>query len=355
VLADLSAAAGAVGGVKLLLAWAPTPLAGLDFGAFAEVWTLMAGYSLRGPVDAGLVRYAINRLGAAPSLLNGPLRVDVLVASLSSGAGGHRFTTEVAWQRAVVDSGAAVAGIERLAAPALDMGPAIDPDRVTILGASDVPAAAISWTVPGDVQREIGGRVAKLVPEGARVQFGPGGVGAAVIDAIEVPVHIDTGIVSDSVVDLDRRGLLLGRPLAPYVAGSAEVYRWSEGRVDAGPLEHTHDPGRLGNGLPLVAVNTALEVDLDGQVNVESVGGSAVAGIGGQPDFAAAASRSIHGLSIIALPTSQGRHCTLVERLAAPTSTPSHDVDIIVTEQGTADLRGLDRIERRRAIATLWS
>jgi acyl-CoA hydrolase len=101
-------------------------------------------------------------------------------------------------------------------------------------------------------------------------------------------------------------------------------------------------------------VNTALEVDLDGQVNVESAGGSAIAGVGGHPDYAVGAVRSAAGLSIVAVPTVRGGHPTLVDRLAVPASTPAHDIDVIVTELGSADLRGLDRRGRRRAIARLW-
>jgi acyl-CoA hydrolase len=165
---------------------------------------------------------------------------------------------------------------------------------------------------------------------------------------------IDTGMVTDAVLDLDRRGVLLGRPLAPYVAGTAELYEWAEGRVDADRVERTHDPVRLAGEPALVAVNTALEIDLDGQVNVEAAGGSTVAGIGGQPDYAAAASRSVHGISVMAVPTTRGGHRTLVERLSAPVSTPAHDTDVVVTELGAVDLRGLDRAGRRRAIASLW-
>ena len=133
---------------------------------------------------------------------------------------------------------------------------------------------------------------------------------------------IDTGIVTDAVMDLDHRGLSLGRPLAPYVAGGPDFYQWCQGRVDVDRIERTHDPSRLSAIPPLVAVNTALQVDLDGQVNVEAVGGSAVAGIGGQPDYAAAAARSVGGLSVVALPTTHAGHPTLVERLSAPTTTP---------------------------------
>ncbi len=94
-------------------------------------------------------------------------------------------------------------------------------------------------------------------------------------------------------------------------------------------------------------------MDLDAQVNVEGTAASTLGGIGGHPDFAAGAARS-DGLSVIAVPTRHARRYTLVDRLSRPTSTPAHDVDVVVTEQGAADLRGLDRAERRNALLRLW-
>jgi len=101
-------------------------------------------------------------------------------------------------------------------------------------------------------------------------------------------------------------------------------------------------------------VNTAVEIDLDGQVNVEGTAEAVVGGIAGHADYAAAAARSVGGLSIIAVPTAHRGRPTLVARLSRPVSTPAHDVDVVVTERGIADLRGLSRPERRNALADLW-
>jgi acyl-CoA hydrolase len=164
------------------------------------------------------------------------------------------------------------------------------------------------------------------------VQFGPGGVGDASLRALEVPVHVDSGIVGDAVIDLEARGLLAGPPLATYLAGTPAVYAWADGRPILARVEHTHDPRRLADKT-LVAINTALEVDAVGQVNVEGFGGDVIAGVGGHPDFAGAATRSATGLSVVALPTVRGGRPTLV---------------------GTADLRGLDDRERAAALRAIW-
>lgn len=353
-LEALSLTAADTGGVDLLLGWCPVTPQGLMIDSFASARTLVGGYELQPLIDTDAIRCVVARLGAVPALLNGPLRPAVLIASVGRGSdGGWRFLTEVSWLRAAVDAGATVAGIEVEDGPVLDSGPALPPDRVALVGRGTHPAT-IDWREPSDIDRQVADRVARLIPEGARLQFAPGGLGTAVLESLGGPVHVHTGIITPAVRALERRGNLLGTPRAPYVAGDQSLYEWSLGRVAVEPIEQTHDPARLGGAPALVAVNTAFEVDFDGQVNVEVIGGRTRVGPGGQPDFAGAATTS-SGVSILALPTERRGRSTLVERLSGPVSTASHDVDVLVTEQGVADLRVLDRAERRRAIALLWS
>jgi acyl-CoA hydrolase len=87
---------------------------------------------------------------------------------------------------------------------------------------------------------------------------------------------------------------------------------------------------------------------------VEGTATATVGGVGGHPDYAAAATRSVGGLSIIAVPSAHKGRPVLVPNLSRPVSTPAHDVEIVVTERGLADLRGLTRRERRKALADLW-
>jgi acyl-CoA hydrolase len=354
-LAALSAAARDAGGVRLMLGWCPGSLDDLQTDAFADVATLMAGYGLRKLVDGGAVRYLPVRLGSVPALVREVVRPDVLVASVVRHDDGWRFATEVSWMCAAVEAGAVVAAVERPALPAADRGPVLPADRVVVVARDPSPAIAVDWGRPRPEHRMVAAHAARLVPKESRVQYGPGLMGTAVLEAMEVPIAVDTGIVTEAVVELDRRGLLVGTPIAPYLAGSTDLYEWADGRPILASIEVTHDAGRLGGDPPLVAVNTAIEIDVDGQVNVESTGGSAVAGIGGHPDYAFAAARAVGGLSIVALPSSHRGRPTLVDRLSAPVSTPSHDIDVVVTERGAADLRGLDRAERRHAIGALWN
>ena len=339
----------------MLLGWVPRVCPGLRLDAFSDARALMSGWGLRAGVDDGLVHALPVRLSAIPALLHGPLRPDLLVATVvRRPEGGFGFGTEVSWQWAAIEAGSQVAAVVTKGLPDCDAGPALPEEQMVVVSEVDITPQTLLPPEPSDIHRTLATHASRFLSDGIRLQVGPGPLGTAVMEAIRSPVRIDSGLLPAGVVDLHRRGLLVDDPIATYLAGDAELLEWADKRQILHRLEYTHNPGRLSDGLPLVAVNTALEIDHDGQVNVERTSGSALGGIGGHPDYAAAAARSIGGLSVIAVPSQHGGRSTLVERLSAPASTSSHDVDVIITEHGAADLRGLDRTERRAAITRLW-
>jgi acyl-CoA hydrolase len=353
VCAELSERAREVGGVRLITGWVIERPAGLDLTAFADVRTFMAGYGLADGLAAGTVSYVPASLSQLPSLLAGPWHPDVVVISARDTSRGLVLGSEVSW----VATAAAVAGTclvevnDRLpdaARPGL-----LDGTDLTVVAECSRPPVPRARAEVSESAARIGRTVAGLVPDGAAVLFGPGAVGEAVVTALDRPVAVDSGIVTDAVVDLADKGLLIGDPLGTYLLGTSRVYDWADGRAVLDRIEVTHDPGRLA-ARDLVTVNTALQVDLLGQVNVESVAGRLAAGIGGHSDYAAAGSRSRRGLSVIALPSSHRGRPTLVERLDTPVSTQRSSVDVIVTERGYADLRGRSDVERASLIAALF-
>jgi acyl-CoA hydrolase len=353
VSAELSRAAAKAGGVRLILGWMPRADPRLDLTVFADVRTVMPGWGLRDAVALGLVRFPPVRLSAVPALLHGPWRPDLLVASVVPARGGYSFGSEVSWQRAAVSAGAMVAAVVSHRAPRADAGEPLDPDHVVVVGESAEPPGVLRESLPKPAHEEIARRVAACVPESARLQVGPSPVGDALLRQLTVPVQIDSGMLPESVVDLAERGLLLGDPVATYLAGGPRLYEWADGRAILHPVEYTHDLGRLSAG-PFIAVNTAIEIDFDGQVNVEGTASAVLGGVGGHADYAAAATRSVGGLSVIAVTSQHNGKPTLVPELSRPVSTPSHDVGVVVTERGSADLRGLSRPERREALRSLW-
>ncbi len=353
--AAVTAAAREVGSIRLVLGWLPAPVDSLDPDAFTDVIALMPGWGVRELLRSPSARFLPTRLAAIPAVLADVLRPDVLLTRLVRRGESLQFGTEVSWQHSVIDSGTKTLGIIDTTAPAAVALPGFDPSTVEVLGTVNGGLIHLPERPPEPVHEALADAVLRFVPEGARLQYGPGQLGTALLQRAQVPLQIDTGLLTDAVVDLDRRGLLAGIPSATYLLGSEVLYRWADGRPILRGLDHTHDLTRLSRGTPMVAVNTAIEIDPEGQINVEGLGDKVFGGIGGHPDYCAAARMSCGGLSIIAVPSKTNGRSPLVESLSRPVSTAAHDVDLIVTESGHADLRAADWTQRRQLITELFS
>jgi acyl-CoA hydrolase len=351
---DLTDAAASVGGVRLVLGWCLDLPVRLEPSAFTDIRTVMGGFALRTPIAQGLVRYVPERLSAVPSLFAGPLRPDALVIRMSRTGGGWAWGTEVSWMSSVVDSNALLLIEEVPGLPQAAADAPVPLDRGVVVATGDHPPRTIATPEPDGVSRLIGQHVAGLVSEGSCLQFGPGPLATAVVDALTVPVHVRSGLLSDAVLNLAAQDLLLSTPIGTYLAGSADLYRYGDGRAVLTRVERTHQLA-VAEGRPLITVNTALEVDRTGAVNVEGTGGARISGIGGHADFLLMGHASTGGLSIVATPATRRGCSTLVDRLSFPASATRTDVDVVVTEHGVADLRGLDDAERGAELTRIWT
>jgi acyl-CoA hydrolase len=349
----LSAAAREMGGISLVVGWLPEPAEGLVAEAFDRVAVLMPAGGARDLLQSANTRFVPARFSAWPSLLSGALRPDVLVTRLVERDGTLHYGSEISYQRALVDAGVRVLAVIDDETPMASAEPPLDRDQVRVVARSSAGPAR-HHREPAPVHEELADAVLQFVPPGARIQYGPGQLGTALLRRATVPLHVDTGLLTDAVVDLDRRGLLCGVPSATYLTGTDELYDWADGRPILRGVQHTHDLTRLSRGMPFIAVNTAVEIDPVGQINVEGRDDRLIGGIGGHPDFSAAARIHRHGLSIIATPSTVNGRSPLVQRLSRPASTPACDVDVIVTEAGFADLRDADWPQRRRRISELF-
>ena len=352
LLEPLAEAARQTGDISLLLGWCLDFPADLDLSAFTDVRTLMGGFALRALVEAGRVHYVPERLRGIPATVTGPLRPDALLVALSPDAGHWHWGTEVSWMAAVADLGVPLIAVANEALPRTSAEPALPDDQVTVVARSSRHPVELPRTTADKVSDAIGGHIAALVPEGAAIQVGPGSIGDAVLRSLSAPVRVHTGMITDAVADLDAAGLLLGPPRGAYVAGTRQLSAWADGRQVTSRVEKTHAPPTV-DARPWVTLNAALEVDHTGAVNVEHVGRH-ISGIGGHPDFALLGHLSPGGLSVIAVPSTRRGRPTLVDRLSSATSTSRTDVDVVVTEHGAADLRGLDDHERASALTELW-
>ncbi len=322
------------------------------------VTTLLTGPGTRAGVESGRVRSLATRLSAVPALLAGRIRPTVAVVGAVA-AGGREADWcgygSPGWAASAARHADAVI-IERWPGRPLPGAPRLGSEvagRVVAVIDRDDPPDPPPQNRPGSAHRRIGELIAGLIPEGATVQWGPGVVGASVVEALARPVRVRSGLVTEELVALASRGLLTGTAEAAYVWGGEPLSEMIEtGALKLSGVERIHDISAVSAIDRFVAVNTALEVGLDGAVNVELAGGRVVAGPGGHPDFAAGASRSRGGLSIIGLPSTAGGRSTIVARPAV-VSTPRSDVDVVVTEHGVADLRGGDDRERARRMLAI--
>ena len=229
----------------------------------------------------------------------------------------------------------------------------------------DHPLLEYPPTPVGEVERRIAGHVADLIPDGATVQVGVGSIPQAVMEALagkkDLGVHsllVDhmLPLVRSGVITNARKRLHPGRMDVGEIMGTAALFQWSHENplVNMEPSDIVHDPQVVGALGDFVSVNSALEIDLLGQVNAESVDGRQITGIGGQFDFVLGAARAERGRSIIALPAAaaRGTRSRIVARLGAGArvTTPRFLADYVVTEHGVAALRGKSDAGRARAL-----
>jgi len=351
--AVVAAAAGVRSGdVEVLLGWTPEGRGWLS-SATLRGRTTMAGYALAGAVAEGRLRYVPVRLSAMPRLVRQSLRPDVAVVTGVRRGAELVFGASVGWGPAVARAADRV--VVEVDEDGLDLGGPPIPGR--IVGTIDRPGASVPLPAPrrpSVVEGRIAAHLVALLPDEPTLQFGPGGIAEAIIAALDRPIHLWSGLVTEAAAGLYERRLLLGTATTAYTWGGASIAELAEqGKLRLEAVEETHDLSRVASIDRFVACNIALQVGLDGSVNVERVGGRLVAGIGGHADFCVAASRSAGGLSIIALPSTTRTGASTIVPAVETVSTPRCDVEIVVTEHGVADLRGADDDERARRIAAV--
>ncbi|HEY3604463.1 MAG TPA: acetyl-CoA hydrolase/transferase C-terminal domain-containing protein [Sporichthyaceae bacterium] len=242
---------------------------------------------------------------------------------------------------------------------------AVHLDRITASIRTSRPLPEYPRAAPSSLERAIAAHVARFVQDGSCLQVGIGKLGEAVLQAVadrrDLGVH--SGMVGDTLLELMRDGVITnkakeidaGVSVAGSILGSARALALAadEPNLALRAIGYTHDPARIATLSRFVCVNSALEVDLFGQVNSETADGRYVGAIGGSVDYLRGAVRGPGGRAIVALPaaTPQGasRIVPRVERVTALGA----DVDVIATEHGVAELRGCSVGERARRLIAI--
>lgn len=317
-------------------------------------------YFGEGRIDFLPIRFRdVTRIVAA----DGPVPPDVVVVQTSVPRNGCvNLGISVSLYRELIESARLVIAELNINMPVTRGDTSVPLDDIDLAYESNTPLGVYGSPRRSQRDERIVDRVLELIPAGAWVQLGVGAIPDTALSRLsEVPeVNIHSGMLTDGLIEFVETSRHRPRVVSGEVCGSPELYDYV-GRSDAIELYSsrvTHDLAPLSRLPKFVSVNSAVEVDLHGQINGETIDGVQISGVGGSLDFIDGAAVSPGGMAIIALPstTEDGKRSKIVAQLnaATPATIPRFCADCVVTELGVARLRGKtlrERAEALRAVA----
>jgi len=341
---------------------------------YLRVNTLFTGANVRQAVNEGRADYTPCFLSEVAGLFrNGILPLDAALVHLSP-PDEHGFCSlgiEVGLTKTPAESARMIIAEVNDRMPRTLGDSFIHVSRLTHVVPVSYPPLELHQGDGSEEERRIAQFCASLIEDGSTLQMGIGGVPDAVLtllgDRRDLGIHSE--MFSDGVIDLVERGVINGarktlhpgKIIAGFLMGSRRLYDFVDNNpmVELHPTEYINDPFRIAQNDRMVAINSAIEVDLTGQVCADSIGPRIYSGVGGQVDFVYGASRSKGGKPIIALPSTATVKGQLVSRIVAMLKpgagvvTTRNHVHYVVTEHGIADLYGKSLRQRARALIAI--
>lgn len=342
----------------------PTGLTSPEMAGHLRVNSMFIGADVRKAVQEGQADFTPVLLSEFPLLFkNGflPLDVALVQISLPDEHGYCSFGVEVGLTKSAAESAKIIIA-------------EVNPQMPRTLGDSFIHISKLNHIVPVDYQipeihmaderkseitDKIAAHIAELIPNGATMQMGIGAIPDAVLKHLyqkrDLGIHSELfsngviGLVEAGVVTNAHKTLHTGKIIGGFVLGTQELYHWVDNNplIELHPTEYVNDPFVIAQNERMVAINSAIEVDLTGQICADSIGTKLYSGVGGQLDFIYGASRSKGGVPVIALPsTATLRDGTCMTRITAMLKpgagvvTSRNHVRYVVTEYGVADLYG---------------
>ncbi|HEX2059974.1 MAG TPA: acetyl-CoA hydrolase/transferase C-terminal domain-containing protein [Thermoanaerobaculia bacterium] len=305
-----------------------------------------------------------------PGLIrDGTISVDVLMVQVSPPNERGEYSPALAndYMRLAAEKARIVIAEVNARVPQTSCTAPFTADDFDVVVETDRPLIQLPAAKVGELERQVAAHVDKYIPDRATLQVGIGAIPEAIMALLTQrrDLGIHSGMIGDSVASLMEAGVITnahkgidaGVSVTGVLFGTDRLYRYAHrnAAIRVCPIDYTHGPDTLGKLRRLVSINSALEVDLTGQVNGEGLGADYIGAVGGQVDFVRAAARCEDGVSIIALPsTAKGGEVTrIVPRLSGPVTTPRSDVDVIATEHGAVRLHGLPLGERVKAMVSI--
>ena len=246
--------------------------------------------------------------------------------------------------------------------------PVIHVSKLTAMCRGDEPLVEVPTPVPSEIETKIGNYIAAEIPDGATLQIGVGGIPNAVINALSNHQHLGlhTEAITDGVLPLIEKGIidnsqkkiLPGKSVGSLILGSRHLYDYIDGNTNfvIRDVAWTNDPQIIRQNPKAMSINSAIEVDLTGQICADSIGETVISGVGGQHDFFYGSALSEGGKCFLALTSKTNKgQSKIVPRLApgAGVVTTRFQAQYIVTEYGIVYLRNLPLAERAKALISV--
>lgn len=371
----MTARAPELRGVKVYSAFAigreDAPYAREELLESFEAVSFFVANNLRKAIASGVAQTIPCFLGEVPSLFRSglvPLDVCLLNVSEPDQEGYCSFGVSADLATSAAECSRTIIAQVNKYMPRTFGDPVIHISKIAALVRGDEPLVELPTAVPNDKERAIGNYIAELVPDGATLQIGVGGIPNAVLDALHGHKHLGlhTEAMTDGVVPLLESGIidnsqktvLPGKSVACLALGSRRLYDYMDGNRDVviKDVAWTNDPFRIRQNPKVMAINSALEIDLTGQICADSIGTTIFSGVGGQHDFMYGGALSEGGKCFIALSAATNKGISkIVPTLTqgAGVVTTRFQAQYIVTEYGVAFLRNKNLAERARALISI--
>ena len=336
-----------------------------------EPLSFFVANNLRNAIKEGVAQTIPAFLGEIPFLFrSGQVPLDVTLLNVSEpdeeGYCSYGVSADLAFSAAEC-SKTIIAQVNKYM-PRTFGDPVIHVSKIDAMVRGDEPLVEVPTVVPNDVERRIGNFIAQEIPDGATLQIGVGGIPNAVLDALQGHKHLGlhTEAMTDGVVPLIQKGIIdnslkkiyPGQSVACLCLGSQRLYDYLDGNRDVviRDVAWTNDPQNIRQNPRVMAVNSAIEIDLTGQICADSIGERIFSGVGGQHDFMYGGALSEGGKCFIALPsiTNKGQS-KIVPTLTkgAGVVTTRFQAQYIATEHGIVYLRNKSLAERAKLLISI--
>jgi 4-hydroxybutyrate CoA-transferase len=358
--------------VAHILTFAEAPYADPQYEESFRVNALFIGNNVRRAVREGRADFTPVFLSEIPSLFrDGALPLDVALVTLGppDEHGFCSFGVEVGTTKPAAEEARLIIAEINQNMPRTLGDSFIHVGRLSQIVEVDYPIPEVALAGTSDLHLRVGEHIAEMIPNGATLQMGIGSIPDAVLHNLSGhrDLGIHTELFSDGVIDMVDQGVITcskktfhpGKIVAGFLFGSKRLYDFVHNNplIELHPSDYVNDPFNIAQNEKMVAINSALQVDLTGQVCADSIGAKLYSGAGGQVDFIRGAARSKGGLPIVAfLSTAKdGSLSRIVPMLyeGSGVVTTRNDVHYVVTEHGVARLHGKSVRERARSLINI--